>query len=413
MPDVTVAVLLTLDSKGAEGRYTCEALEKAGVKTWTLDMALRPHDNNWADVSNTAVAEASGVSLDELSKMGRNDAAETMIRGGIKVIQEKFKTGEISGAIGVGGANGSTMFCALMRSLPPLVPKVMVTPVAATAAVQWYVAESDIAMFPSIADISMNRIVTGAIDNAVSAIAAMSRDHGARSASGDDQPPLVGVTSFGNLQPIVNYLTEKLTARDYEVIHFHSSGPGGKALESLAGQGMLSGVLDICTSELCDLINGGVYAPGENRLTGAGKAGIPQVVAPGALDFTNWWVGEVPERFQDRDFFQYNVEILLMHSNEEEFETLGKMMAERLNAATGPVAVMIPLKGFSGISERDLHKLDGTVVGKWFRPEVDAVFTETLKANLKRGDIHELDLHVNDPAFGDACLETFFEMMGN
>ena len=219
-----------------------------------------------------------------------------MIGGGIKLVQARQKAGEIAGVLGFGGANGSTMACAIMRALPLRFPRSMVTPVAATAAVQWYVAESDIAMFPTIGDIWLNRITRAAIDNAAQAVAGMAQRRGV--AGLRTNAPLIGVSSFGNLQPAVDRITEQLEARGFEVIHFHASGPGGRALEALAGRGELAGVIDLTTSELTDFLTGGVYSAGEARLTGAGKAGIPQVVVPGCLDFTNWWVGEVPERYR-------------------------------------------------------------------------------------------------------------------
>ena len=219
-----------------------------------------------------------------------------------------------------------------------LVP--MVTPVAATAAVQWYVAESDIAMYPTIGDISLNRVTRSAMTNAAYAVAAMARAWSRQDATA--RVPLLGVSSFGNTQPAVDRITERLEAEGFEVIHFHASGPGGRALEMLAASGELAGVIDLTTSELTDLVTGGVYSAGETRLTAAGAAGLPQVVVPGCLDFTNWWVGQVPEKFRQREFYQYNVEILLMRTNAEEFSSLGRLFGERLRAAKGPVSVLIP-----------------------------------------------------------------------
>ncbi len=308
----SVAVLATLDSKHDAIRYVCDALRGAGATPWLVDLSLRPHAHGFADVSGAQVAAAAGTTWDALAKLSRADAAQAMIGGGIKLVQAKQQTGGISGALGFGGANGSTMACAIMRSLPLAFPKAMVTPVAATAAVQWYVAESDIAMFPTIGDIWLNRVTRAAIDNAAHAVVGMARR---RVAAAPSRRALIGVSSFGNLQPAVDRITEQLEGRGFEVIHFHASGPGGRALESLAGRGELAGVIDLTTSELTDFLTGGVYSAGEARLTGAGTAGIPQVVVPGCLDFTNWWVGEVPERYRSREFFQYNVEILLMRSN--------------------------------------------------------------------------------------------------
>ncbi len=195
-----------------------------------MDLSLRPHDNAGADIGGAALAKTSGVTWEELAAMERSQAAETMIAGGTKSLLQKFETGDLSGVIGVGGANGSPVFCAMMRALPTLFPKVMVTPVPATAAVQWYVAESDIAMFPTIGDIVLNRITKAVMENAAFAVTGMATSWDKRCIRTEDHEPLVEVSSFSNLQKSVDRSTKWLEARGYEVIHFHASGPGGKAL---------------------------------------------------------------------------------------------------------------------------------------------------------------------------------------
>lgn len=395
-----VCLLATLDSKHEAIRFMQEALREAGAEPWLVDLSLRPHTQDFADAGGAAVAKASGIAWDDLRALSRADAAERMIGGGAAVVGAKFARGEIDGLIGLGGANGSTMACAIMRQLPLGVPKAMVTPVAATAAVQWYVGESDIAMFPTVGDISLNRVTRAAMRNAAHAIVGMA---GARRAQAERGPPLVGVSSFGNTQPAVDRITALLEADGYEVIHFHASGPGGRALESLAARGELAGVIDLTTSELTDFVTGGVYSAGEGRLTAAGAAGIPQVVAPGCLDFTNWWVGAVPERYRGRAFVQYNVEILLMRTNPQEFATLGKLMGERLTAATGPVTVLIPSNGMSALMARRMTDIDGNDAGPWAQPDTDRIFVETLRRHFT-GEIRELPLHINDEAFARACV---------
>ena len=258
MANTNIAVLVTLDSKDDAAAYLSGVLREAGAEPWLIDMSLKPHDKSGADLAGGEVAKLSGSTWNALAEMERAEAAETMIKGGIKAINEKFDRGEIDGVIGVGGANGCTVFCAMMRALPPLFPKVMVTPVAATTAVQWYVAESDIAMYPTISDIVLNRITKAVMENAAHAVTGMARIWRDRQTRPKDTTPLIGVSSFGNLQKCVDRVTDRLEALDFEVMHFHASGPGGKALENLAGRKELAGVIDITTSELIDLINDGV-----------------------------------------------------------------------------------------------------------------------------------------------------------
>ena len=411
MSNPGVAILVTMDSKGAEARFLADALEECGVRPLLVDLSCRPHETGGADISGEEVAAAAGGSWDDLAGMERNAASEVMMEGGRRIVVKKFQEDEIHGAVGLGGANGTSMACAIMRALPPLAPKVMVSVVAATAAVQWYVAESDIIMFPSIGDISLNRITRGVLKNAALALAGMVKREGAAEMSDSTTPPLIGVSSFGGTAACVERVENRLTEAGYEVMFFHASGPGGRALESLAGLGELAGVVDVTTHELTDLLVDGVYSAGAGRLEAAGAAGIPQVVAPGALDHANFWTGQVPGKYRERAFFQYNAQNLLMRTNREEFEALGVLMAEKLNRAQGPLSVLIPTRGYSEHTKRKAHDLEGREAGDWRQPEVDAAFAASLAENLKTGEIITLDLHINDAAFADACAEKMIEML--
>ena len=222
--------------------------------------------------------------------------------------------------------------------------------------------------------------------------------------------PLVAVSSFGGTAACVERVTKRLASLGYEVILFHASGVGGKSLERLAASGELVGVIDVTTHELADLIVDGVYSAGNRRLTSAGTAGLPQVVVPGAIDHANFWVGQVPEKYQDREFFRYNAQNLLMRTNAEEFEKLGCEIANRLNAAKGPVRVLVPLEGFSEHTKRRAHDLAGNDKGPWKRPKEYQLFMDSLKKHLKAAPIEEFALHVNDTAFADACVNAFVEI---
>ena len=274
-----------------------------------------------------------------------------------------------------------------------------------------YVAESDIAMFPTIGDIVLNRITKGVMKNAAYAVAGMAKAWNKHLARDHASQSLIGVSSFGNLQKCVDRITERLEERGFEVMQFHASGPGGKALENLARQGELTGIIDLTTSEMTDLLTGGVYSAGDGRLRSAGAAGLPQVVVPGSLDHTNWWVGECPECYQSREFYQYNVEILLMRTNDEEMRELAKMMAERLNGAKGPVTVLIPTKGFSQHIIHETQDINGNIVGSWLQPETDQAFTDAMHEHLTHGNIKELHLQINDQEFADACVEELMKSL--
>ncbi|MFL5032083.1 MAG: Tm-1-like ATP-binding domain-containing protein [Xanthobacteraceae bacterium] len=405
-----MAVLATLDTKGKEARFVAEVLARAGAVPWIMDLSLKPHDRGGADATAASVAAAAGASWQDLNERSRQDAAAVMAEGGRRILLGRFVAGEISGVIGLGGANGTHLVCSVMRVLPYLVPKVVVSAVAGTAATQWYVGESDIAMYPSIGDVALNRITAAVMENAALAVAAAASNWSAKRKAKTKHAPLVAVSSFGGTAPCVDRVSERLEKLGYEVIQFHASGVGGKSLERLAASGELAGVVDITTHELTDLIVDGVYSAGDMRLTGAGAAGLPQVVVPGAIDHANFWVGQVPERYRAREFFQYNAQNLLMRTNPEEFEKLGREFARRLNAAEGPVRVLVPLEGFSEHTKRRAHDLDGNDMGPWRRPDDYRIFVGILKSHLETVRVDELKLHVNDRAFADACVDAFVEI---
>jgi len=248
------------------------------------------------------------------------------------------------------------------------------------------------------------------IENAANAVALAAINWAARRGAKATHSPLVAVSSFGGTTACVERVRQRLEALGYEVILFHASGVGGKSLERLAASGELAGVVDVTTHELADLVVDGVYSAGSARMTGAGAAGVPQVIVPGAIDHSNFWVGQVPDQYKMREFFQYNAQNLLMRTNAEEFWKLGLEFARRLNVAKGPVRVLIPLEGFSEHTRRRAQDLAGNDKGPWRRAEEYRAFTDTLKSYLNNARIDELALHVNDAAFADACVDAFVEI---
>lgn len=411
MTEPNVAVLATFNNKNAEARFVCDTLAEAGVAPLLIDISLRPHEIDGAGISGGDVASAGGISWDAMGRMNRVEAAKAMVAGGTDILLEKHARGEISGVIAMGGANGTAMACDMMRALPPLFPKVMISTMAGTPAVEWYVAESDIVMFPSIGDILLNRITRTVMQHAAWSVAAMVKNRRKEKADKEEKAPLVGVSSFGGTAECVDRVTKGLIAAGYEVIHFHASGPGGRALENLARTGQLAGVVDITTQELAGLAVGGVFNAGEDRLLAAGRAGLPQIVVPGAIDHAVFWVKSVPDRYKDREFYRFNKTNILLRTNAAELKKLGRMFAERLNEAVGPFAVLIPTHGFSEHTKRMTRDLKGREIGPWDQPAVDAEFAKSLRRHLHKGRIEQLDMHINDPAFADACVKNFIDLM--
>ncbi len=404
-----VAVFGTLDSKSEPIGRVCNALVDAGAHPMVWDLSLRPHSVPGADVTADRLAQVGGSDWGSLAGLTRAKAGAVMIRGARILLEAEVGGGRLHGALGLGGANGTWMACGIMREMPLLFPKIMVSVVASTAAVQWYVGGSDIVMFPSVGDITVNRITDRIIDNAARSLSAMAQTWMGQGPQ-QTHTDLVGVSSFGGTSGCVDRVEQRLKNAGREVIMFHASGPGGRALERLAGTGELSGVVDVTTHELVDLVVGGVYSAGDQRLRAAGKAGLPQVIVPGALDHSNFWVGHVPERFKGREFFQFNEQNILMRTNSQEYEALARLFSERINAATGPVAVLIPTQGFSEHTSRQTFDLEGKPLGSWHQPEADARFVEVLGELLQENRLREFDMHINDREFADVCADTFLEM---
>jgi uncharacterized protein (UPF0261 family) len=402
-----------MNTKGREAHFVADVLARAGAIPCVVDISMKSHDVSGAHVTGSQVAEAAGTSWKSLDGRTRHEAASVMAEGGTRILLAKATAGEMAGAIGLGGANGTDLVCSMLRGLPYLWPKVVVSAVAGTAAVQWWVAESDICMYPSIGDISLNYLTKTVLENAGCAVAMAARNWAERRESKSTRAPLIGVSSFGGTAGCVDRVSQRLEALGYEVILFHASGVGGKSLERLASAGELAGVIDITTHELTDLVVDGVYSAGDSRLRGAGAAGLPQVIVPGAIDHANFWAGAVPERYLDREFFRYSAQNLLMRTDSIEFQKLGDTMAERLRGVKGPLRVLIPLEGFSEHTKRRAQDLAGNDRGPWRRLDEYEVFTNALKTSLDAAVIKELPLHINDPTFADACVDAFVEIAGN
>jgi uncharacterized protein (UPF0261 family) len=218
--------------------------------------------------------------------------------------------------------------------------------------------------------------------------------------------PLVGATMFGVTTPCVTAAREALEARGYEVLVFHATGTGGRAMEALMEGGFITGVLDATTTELCDDLVGGVLSAGPDRLEAAGRLGLAQVVSLGALDMVNFGARDtVPPQFEDRNLYVHNPSVTLMRTTPEECAELGRRIARKLAAATGPTALFVPLGGVSMID----------APGQPFHdPAADAELFAALRAGLEGSGVEvvEMDCNVNDPEFAAAMADKLDAYMG-
>lgn len=397
----TIALLGAFDTKGTEYRFVRDCITHRGHKTLLVDVGVLGEPKLAADVSSREVAEAGGFDFEDLvASRDRGEAMATMTRGVEILIPRLYGQGRFDGILALGGSGGTSVACAAMRKLPLGVPKVMVSTVAGTD-VSGYVGVKDIVMIPSVVDVAgINRVSREVFARAAGAICGMVE---ARVPAGSDRP-LVVASMFGNTTECVEAAKARLEQLGYEVLVFHATGTGGRTMESLVESGQVAGVLDVTTTEWADELVGGVLTAGPTRLEAAARHGVPAVVVPGCLDMVNFWAPEtVPARFSGRLFYAHNPNITLMRTTPDECRRLGEILAGKLNGSSGPVTVLLPLKGLSVIDSPG---------GPFWWPEADQALFEALKRNL-RPDIPvvEIDANVNDEEFSRQCAATLLERM--
>ncbi|PSP25162.1 hypothetical protein BRC61_00495 [Halobacteriales archaeon QH_10_65_19] len=365
---MAVVIVGTLDTKGEEIGFARDVIEAQGVDVHLVDTGVMDDPEIDPDTPASDVAEAGGTTLE--------------------AIREAGDRGEAIGAMGLATE--------AMRALPVGVPKLMVSTVA-SGDTEPYVGTRDIAMMYSVADIEgLNQLSRQVIANGALAMVGMvANDPGVEV----EDRPTIAITMFGVTTPCVQTAREYLQQRGYETIVFHATGTGGRAMESLIAEGIVDGVLDVTTTEWADELVGGVLSAGPDRLDAAAEAGIPQVVSTGALDMVNFGPRDtVPEEFEGRQFHVHNPQVTLMRTTPEENAELGEIIAGKLNAATGPTALFLPLGGVSMI---DVEGED------FYDPEADDALFDALRAHVDRGTVEliELDHPINDDAFAEAMAE--------
>lgn len=400
---MTVVVLVgTLDTKGLEYGFLRDRLRENGVETLLVDAGILGDPRVEPDVTREEVARAAGTDIEGLARArDRGVAVAAMARGAGEVVKRLHAEGRLDGVVGLGGSGGSSLVTRAMRELPVGVPKLMVSTVA-SGDTRPYVGESDVTMMYSVVDMAgINRISARILSNAASAIAGMAKAE----VPEVGERPLVGATMFGVTTPCVDAARGRLEALGYEVLVFHATGAGGRSMEALVRDGFITAVLDTTTTELADDLVGGVLSAGPDRMEAAGELGIPQVVSLGALDMVNFGPPDtIPKEFEGRLFYEHNPTVTLMRTTAEECAELGRRIANKLNAASGPLTLFIPLGGVS------LIDTEGQI---FHDPEADAALFGALRENLDENmEVMEIDTDVNDPAFARAMADRLHEHYG-
>lgn len=397
----TVAVIGAMDTKGSDFAFIKKEIEQRGYRTLIINTGILSDPALEPDVTANQVASAGGSSLERLRIRKDKSIAMNVMTKGIAIIMKKlYEKSQIHAGFSMGGTNGTIIGSAGLRALPIGVPKVMVSTVAAGDTIP-YVGFSDVVMIPSILDVSgLNRVSAQIYANAVGAVIGMIQTGVPEIVS----KPIITASMFGNTTTLVNKCKSKLEENGFEVMVFHATGTGGKTMESLIEKGFIRGVLDVTPTELADYLFGGVLNAGPTRLDAAAKIGIPQVIAPGCLDMVNFWgINTVPDRFKNRQLYEWNSNVTLMRTTPDENHRLGSLLAKKINQSTGPVAVFLPLKG---ISELDSPE------GLFWNPQANDALFQTIKDKIRNDiPIYEIDCNINDEQFSNQISQKLLEFL--
>lgn len=385
----------TLDTKAVELRFVRDILKQSGLQTAMVDLSTSGKPSG-AEIPPHVVAAFHPRGPAGVFTGDRGTAVAAM-----SVAFERWMRGQgdVAGVIAAGGSGGTALVAPAFRALPIGTPKVVVSTVASGDIAQ-YVGATDILMLYSVADVQgINSITREVLRNGAGALAGMIEKR--RNAASPDEKPAIGLTMFGVTTPCVQQVAAALDA-DYDCIVFHATGTGGRAMEKLLDDGLLTGLLDLTTTEVCDMLVGGVFPADEDRFGAAIRSGRPYIGACGALDMVNFNAPEtVPERFRGRLFYEHNPQVTLMRTSVEENDRIGRWIGERLNRMTGPVRFFLP--------EGGLSLLDAPGMAFW-DSEADQALFRALERTVRQTPERRLirvSENINDPEFAQRVVQTF------
>jgi uncharacterized protein (UPF0261 family) len=428
VPNILVAGIL--DTKGKEIKYLAERVRACGGQATIMELSVGA-EVGWADIPVSQLAARVGKTKEELFALERSKAADFIAEGGQLIANELLEQGQIQGMISFGGSMGTSIATRIMQSLPIGFPKAMLSTMA-SGDVRPYVGTKDIVMIYPIAEVGLNKVTTKVINNAAGAVVGMAK---AAPLEAGVEKPLIGCMMFGVTTPCVLRASKYFEDRGYDVMINHAVGSGGRSMEELITDGFIVGMLDITTHEIGDYLLGGVLSAGPDRMTAAGEKGIPQVVSVGGLDIINFGAKEtVPNKYYGemdipgRALYVHNPTVTCVGISMDEIYQIGLHMAEKLNRAKGPTALVVPLRGWGAV---DLAKPDKNL--GWAGPDPGpawisdpekpewswraTTYVKTLRETIDRDkgnlDILLVDKHMNEPEVADIMAELLDEMLAS
>jgi len=400
-----VFILGSLDTKGAEVDFLRQRVLAEGGEPLVVDTGVLGEDSIAANIDRQAVARAGGASITELIEAGdKSRALVVMADGASHLLGEYLERGELGGVLSIGGSRGTALGTRVMQTLPVGVPKLMVSTIASGQNTFGpYVGTKDVTLMHSVADIQgVNAVTLPIFTNAAAAIVAMSRV-GNRIQRGERR--VLSASMLGVTTDLVSQIQSALAHQGCEVIAFHAVGAGGMAMEELISAGIVEGVFDITPGEMTQFLVGGKFSAGPKRMCAASQRGIPQVVAPGGVDFIiEGPLDELPESYRNRKTMAHTPTITLVRTSAEEMAAVGEMIAERLSESIGPAGMILPEQAFGWFSMQGQPLYD---------PVADRAFIGAFKGRVStQVEVVEMDTYMNDPRVANQAVEMMRSMLG-
>jgi len=402
-----VAVLATLDTKGPEAAFLCDAIRAQGCRPLLLDMGVLGRAGLEADLSRERVARAGGRSLSELqAQASRQEASPVMVRGAVALLRERLERGELHAVLGLGGTQGTSSGTAVMRELPYGLPKLMVSTVA-SGDVSTFVDVKDITMMFSVGDLlGLNPLTRSILANAAGAACGMARVEQPLPSVRRDKP-LIGMTNLGVLTEGAQLAIAAFAEAGFEVLVFHAVGSGGRAMEQLMKDGVIGAVFDYALGELADELFGGLRAGHRERLTVAGELGLPQVLCPGGAEHIGLFVdppGSVPAEWAGHAHVFHSPVILAPRLSAAQLERVAASIGSRLQHTRGRACMLLPRDGVSRYSKPG---------GPLHDPAGDAAFYAALRAAVPRQvEILDVPGDAEDARFVRAAVDKLVALIG-
>jgi uncharacterized protein (UPF0261 family) len=412
----TIVLVSTLDTKGSEAVFLKGLIQERGYRVILLDTNTGGEPSFPPDISAKEVAKAAGWNIEEVRRMkDTGKVSSIMIEGAIKKVKTLLEKGELDGIISFGGASNTAIATTIMKSLPFGIPKVMLSSTAAMPAYAGgYFGTKDIAMIHSVVDIAgLNPLVEDVLKRAAGAICGMveMKESPQSLTRPSREKKLIALTEFKFSEECCSHIRHLLDEKGFEVIPFHAQGTGDRAMEELIGEGLFDGVLDIVPAGVGEELLGGNRAAGPNRLESAGEKGIPQLMTPCGFDMLSCGPLErgdrgdslwVSKNIKNRKLFVPDAFRVQARTNAQELREIAREVARKLNRSKGPVAMLIPLKGWSSLDKEGMPLYD---------PGADQAFLDELRIHLtKKISLIELNLHLNTREFAEEAVNQFMKL---